>query len=147
GAIEPPKDAPPKPQPAVQPPTPKPEPKPKPAPAPAFPAGWEAAMILATARDYAAAQTALEKSPDLPLLKSVAALHRDSLQLLLKTPRGQRIALGGIEGNFLRENGGIVELKTDAGAAEIETGEIPPAAWIALAKTAGPVDAKTAAAF
>ena len=147
GAVAPPKDELPKPEPAAKPPTPKPEPKPKDAPAPAFPLGWEAAMTLATARDYAAAQIALEKSPDLPLLKSVAALHRDSLQLLLKTPRGQRISLGGIEGSFLRENGGIVELKNESGAVEIETGEIPPAAWIALAKTAGPVDAKTAAAF
>jgi len=147
--VAPPKDPPqnPTPAPEPKPPTPTPEPKPKSAPAPAFPAGWEAAMNLASGRDYAAAQTALEKSPDLPLLKSVASLHRDSLQLLLKTPRGQRIALGGVEGSFLREHGGIVELKNDTGVVEIETGEISPAALVSLAKTAGPVDAKTAAAF
>jgi hypothetical protein len=128
--------------------TPKPpKTEPKPAPAPVFPAGWEAAMKLATGRDYPSAQTALETSPDLAILKAVAALHHDSLQILVKTPRGQRVVLGSVDGTFLRENGGIVELKTDAGPIEIETGEIAPPALVALAKTAGPVDSKTAAAF
>jgi len=144
-----PKDSLPPPKPIVTatPDPPKPAPKSEPAPAPAVPAGWEAAMRQATARDYAAALSALENSPDLPLVKGVAALHRDSLQLLLKTPRGQRVALGVVEGAFLRENGGIVELKTDAGVVEIETGEISPPALIALAKTAGAVDPRAAAAF
>jgi hypothetical protein len=152
------RSAPAEPPPAVPVPVPVPNPAPAPArsaaaapappaPPPAFPPGWESAMAAATVRDYAAALASLEKSPDLPLVKAVAALQRDSLQALAKLPRGQRVALGAVEGAFVRENGGIVELKTDAGPVEVETGEIAASVLIGLARSAGPVDPKTAAAF
>jgi hypothetical protein len=133
--------------PAVQPPAAPPKPPP-----PAFPPGWENAMQLVTARDYPAALAALDASPDAALIKAVAALQAETLKALARTPRGQKIVLDAvgdrhIEGTFLREAGGILEIKADSGPVEVETGELRAASLVAVARAAGTVDPKTAAAF
>lgn len=124
----------------------------KPPAPPTFPPGWEKALQSATARDYPAALAALDKSPDADLVKAVAALQADAVRLLGKTPRGQKIslvAIGGrkIEGAFIRDNGGVLEIKEEAGTAEIEIGEVSAASLIDIARGAGSVDPRTAAAF
>src|SRR5439155_27181346 len=99
---------PPPPPPVVPPPPPPPDRSREEA---ARVAQWEAALAPATGRDYAAAAVALEKlgtaGPDLPLLKSVAALHQEALQALTRIPKGQKIAIefrdGRAEGAFVDE--------------------------------------------
>jgi hypothetical protein len=145
----------------------KPEPAPAPPPpAPAAPdrskeeaaraAKWEAAVAPATARDYPAAIAALEKlgnaAADLPLLKSVAALHQEAVHALARTPKGQKVAIDcrdrRVEGSFVESENGLVDLRIDAAAVEVEVGEIAPS-WLAdhLKSRGSAVDPTAAAVF
>lgn len=131
--------------------TPAPAAKARPAPQQINP-GWEKAIQFATARDYPAAITALDKSPDVDVIKAVAALQAEAVRVLLKTPRGQKIGLtliGGrrVEGAFIRDNNGVLEIREEASTAEVEIGEVSAQSLIEIAKGAGAVEPKTAVAF
>ncbi len=157
-------------------PVPVPPPaEPKPTPAPAVPdrsreeaaraARWEAALSPATGRDFTAAGAALERlgpsgpdaTRDAQLLKAVAALHLESTQALIRTARGQKVALdyrdaGGairhVEASFIEEESGHVELRSDSGSVEIEVGEILPASLAEFLKSRGGApDPEAAAVF
>jgi hypothetical protein len=124
-------------------------------------ARWEAAIAPATARDYAAAMTALEKlgdaAPDLPILRSVSLLHQEAVQALKLTAKAQKIALefrdesGAIrkvEAPFVEEENGRVELRGDSGSVEIPLGEILPSSLADLVRgRKGSVDEAAAIAF
>jgi hypothetical protein len=154
--------------PAPPPPTPAPPSPPPPPPAPdrsreeaAALAKWEAALAPATAREHAAAIAALEKlgtaAPDVQLLKSVAALHQEALLALLRTPKGQKVALeyrdlaGQIrraDGTFGEEENGHVALRGDQATVEVEVGEILPSSLADLLRSrGGAVDPAAAAVY
>jgi hypothetical protein len=130
---------PPDPPPVVPPPPPVTPPVALPPPPPTPPkvdpavSKWQAAMALATDRDYAAAIDALKGDADAELVKKVAAMVQETHQLLAKWPRGEKIALDvlGADGKLERIEGVVersgpfrLEIKRSADSVRVEMGEI-----------------------
>ena len=127
-------------------------PKPKPPPPPskdvdAYRKKWVGAIAIAAGRDYAAALKKIEEAgvgigdaavkkeaaADLEIFKTVMAAHDEGLQLLLRTPKGQKSSIafineGGtlveLAGTFARIDAGQVDLTHEKGTTQIPVGEI-----------------------
>jgi len=127
-------------------------PKPKPKPVPpkdldTYRKRWAEAVAIAAGRDCAAALKKLEQAPagladpavkteaaaDAAIFKTVMAAQDEGLQLLLKTPKGQKSSLAYLNevgtlvelaGTFARIDGNQVDLTTEKGTTQIPVGEI-----------------------
>lgn len=127
-------------------------PKPKAKPVPpkemdSYRKKWADAIAIAAGRDYPAALKKLEEASagladatvkaeaaaDGEILKAITAAQEEGLQLLLKSPKGQKSSLAylnesgtlvEIAGTLARVDGGQIDLTLDKGTRQIPVGEI-----------------------
>jgi hypothetical protein len=117
----------------------KPPPVPQPPPSPPSPvdAKWEAALVRASARDYAGALEALKDGAagDLDAVRLAASVLQEGQDVVVKWPKGQTLALDApdrVEGVVLRGDSTRLALKQASGTVWVDLGDIAPASLAEL---------------